>query len=173
MGIHGVLSTRVDTVHGLSRQPLQRCLRRKQPTQVPVRNERSMMAENQHAASGSPPQSDKDDFSAHESSVDGLAVVSVSGSVDMLTAPGLAEAIDAALANKPKGLIVDLSKVEFLGSAGISVLMKTRDNLGESTPFCVVADGPATHRPLTLLGINELMLLSRRLEDAVSKLTDR
>ena len=104
--------------------------------------------------------------------VDGLAVVSVSGSVDMLTAPGLAEAIDSALANEPKGLIVDLTKVEFLGSAGISVLMKTRDKLGESTPFCVVADGPATHRPLTLLGINELMHLSRRLDDAISKLTD-
>ena len=132
-----------------------------------------MMAENQHAASGSPPQSDKDDFNAHESSVEGLAVVSVGGSVDMLTAPGLAEAIDAALAKKPKGLIVDLSKVEFLGSAGISVLMKTRDTLGESTPFCVVADGPATHRPLTLLGINDLMCLCRHLDDAVSKLTDR
>ncbi len=131
-----------------------------------------MMAENQHAASGSPPQSDKDDFSTHESEVEGLAVVAVSGSVDMLTAPGLAEAIDSALAKKPKGLIVDLSKVEFLGSAGISVLMKTRDNLGESTPFCVVADGPATHRPLTLLGINELMSVCRRLDDAVSKLTD-
>jgi anti-sigma B factor antagonist len=130
-----------------------------------------MMAEN-HAASGSPPQSDKDDFYSHESEVDGLAVVSVGGSVDMLTAPGLSEAIDAALAKKPKGLIVDLSKVEFLGSAGISVLMKTRDTLGEATPFCVVADGPATHRPLTLLGINELMSLSRRLDDAVSKLTD-
>jgi anti-sigma B factor antagonist len=131
-----------------------------------------MMADNQHAASGSPPRSDKDDFNAHHSLVDGLAVVSVSGSVDMLTAPGLAEAIDSALANEPKGLIVDLTKVEFLGSAGISVLMKTRDNLGESTPFCVVADGPATHRPLTLLGINELMHLSRRLDDAISKLTD-
>lgn len=131
-----------------------------------------MMAENQHAASGSPPQSDKDEFSTHESEVEGLAVVAVSGSVDMLTAPGLAEAIESALAKKPKGLIVDLSKVEFLGSAGISVLMKTRDNLGESTPFCVVADGPATHRPLTLLGINELMSLCRRLDDAVSKLTD-
>jgi anti-sigma B factor antagonist len=90
----------------------------------------------------------------------------------MLTAPGLSEAIDAALAKKPKGLIVDLSKVEFLGSAGISVLMKTRDTLGDATPFCVVADGPATHRPLTLLGINELMSLCRRLDDAVSKLTD-
>ena len=132
-----------------------------------------MMADNQHAASGSPPQSDKDDFSASESSIEGLAVVSVTGSVDMLTAPGLSEAIDTALAKKPSGLIVDLSKVEFLGSAGISVLMKTRDTLGETTQFCVVADGPATHRPLTLLGINELMLLSRRLDDAVSKLTDR
>jgi anti-sigma B factor antagonist len=131
-----------------------------------------MMAENQHAASDSPPQSDKDDFSTHESEVEGLAVVAVSGSVDMLTAPGLTEAIDSALAKKPKGLIIDLLKVEFLGSAGISVLMKTRDNLGESIPFCVVADGPATHRPLTLLGINELMSLYRRLDDAVSKLTD-
>jgi len=131
-----------------------------------------MMAENQHAESGSPPQSDKDDFSTHESEVEGLAVVAVSGSVDMLTAPGLTEAIDSALAKKPKGLIVDLLKVEFLGSAGISVLMKTRDNLGESIPFCVVADGPATHRPLTLLGINELMSVCRRLDDAVSKLTD-
>jgi anti-sigma B factor antagonist len=129
-----------------------------------------MMAENQPAAPGSPPQSD--DFSTHESEVEGLAVVAVSGSVDMLTAPGLTEAIDSALANKPKGLIVDLLKVEFLGSAGISVLMKTRDNLGDSIPFCVVADGPATHRPLTLLGINEMMSVCRRLDDAVSKLTD-
>ena len=131
-----------------------------------------MMVDNQHAASGLPPQSDKDDFYAHESEVDGLAVVSVGGSVDMLTAPGLSEAIEGALGKKPKGLIVDLSKVEFLGSAGISVLMKTRDTLGDATPFCVVADGPATYRPLTLLGINELMSLSRRLDDAVSKLTD-
>jgi len=130
-----------------------------------------MMADNQ-PASGSPPQSDKDDFYAHESEVDGLSVVAVGGSVDMLTAPGLSEAIDSALAKKPKGLIVDLSKVEFLGSAGISVLMKTRDTLGDATPFCVVADGPATHRPLTLLGINELMSLYRRLDDAVSKLTE-
>src|ERR1700736_5716433 len=105
-----------------------------------------MMAENQPAASGSPPQVDKYDFNAHESLVDGLVVVSVSGSVDMLTAPGLAESLDSALAKKPNGLIVDLSKVDFLGSAGISVLMKTRDTLGDAAPFCVVPDGPPTQR---------------------------
>lgn len=132
-----------------------------------------MMAENQHAASGSAAQHDKDDFNAREALVDGLVVVSVSGSVDMLTAPGLAEAIDSALAKRPNGLIVDLSKVDFLGSAGISVLMKTKDSIGDSTQFCVVADGPTTHRPLTLLGINEIMPLCHTLDDAVSKLTDR
>jgi anti-sigma B factor antagonist len=132
-----------------------------------------MMADNHPFASGSSPQADKDDFHAHETSVDDLTVVSVSGSVDMLTAPALADAIDSALAKKPNGLIVDLSKVEFLGSAGISVLMRTRDSIGESAQFCVVADGPATHRPLTLLGINEMMSLCRTLDDAVNKLTDR
>ncbi|WP_293003559.1 STAS domain-containing protein [Mycobacterium sp.] len=130
-----------------------------------------MMAEDQHAASASPPQSENEDFYTRESDVEGLAVLAVGGSVDMLTAPGLSESIEATLAKNPKGLIVDLSKVEFLGSAGISVLMKTRDTLGDDTPFAVVADGPATHRPLTLLGINELMSLHRRLDDAVSKLS--
>ncbi|MGH3967553.1 MAG: STAS domain-containing protein, partial [Mycobacterium sp.] len=133
---------------------------------------RSMMAENQPAAPGSPPQPDKDNFSADESWVDRLAVVSVSGSVDMLSAPWLADAIDSALGKSPDGLIVDLSKVEFLGSAGISVLMKTNDGMGDSTRFCVVAHGPVTHRPLTLLGINETMSLCQTLDNAVSKLAD-
>ena len=89
MGSRGALSTRVDTAHGLSPTAIANdvCVP-KQPTQVPVKNEGSMMADNQYAASGSPPQSDKDDTNAHHSVVDGLAVVSVSGSVDMLTAPG-------------------------------------------------------------------------------------
>jgi anti-sigma B factor antagonist len=85
----------------------------------------------------------------------------------------LAVSLESAVAKRPSGLIVDLSKVEFLGSAGISELMKIRETLGDSIPFCVVADGPATHRPLTLLGINEMMQICRTLDDAVSQITDR
>jgi anti-anti-sigma factor len=132
-----------------------------------------MMAEHQDAAAGSPPQSDKDDFAAGETWVDQVAVVSVSGNVDMLTAPRFADAIDSAIAQSPSGLIVDLSKVEFLGSAGISVLVKAHDSIRSSTQFCVVADGPTTHRPLTLLGINEIMPLCRTVDDALSKLANR
>lgn len=131
------------------------------------------MAENHHAAAGVPAQAGKNDFDVSEKRVDQLLVLSVSGSVDMLSAPLLTQAIDAALAKGPTGLVVDLSRVDFLGSAGISVLMTTHGNMGESGRFAVVADGPATHRPLTLLGLNEIMSLYRTLDDAVSELSDR
>ena len=50
--------------------------------------------------------------------------ISLAGLKDNVSAT-LADAIDSALAKKPNGLIVALSKVDFLGSAGISVTWKS------------------------------------------------
>jgi anti-sigma B factor antagonist len=118
------------------------------------------------------PQPVRSDFAVAETWVDGLVVVSVAGSVDMLTAPRLTEAIDSALAKRPTGMVVDLSNVEFLASAGISVLMATHGNAGHSGRFGVVADGPATHRPLKLLGLAEIISVHTTLDDALSKLAN-
>lgn len=107
-----------------------------------------------------------------ETWIDGLVVISVSGCVDMLSAPWLTEAIDSALAKSPAGMIVDLSDVEFLASAGISVLMAAHGNPGHSGKFSIVADGPATHRPLTLLGINEIISIHRTQGEALNSLAD-
>lgn len=126
------------------------------------------MAEHHHAPA--PPQ--PDDFNVDEKWVDQLVVLSVSGSADMLSAPWLTDAIESARAKKPAGMVVDLSRVEFLGSAGISVLIAAHENIGDSGKFAVVADGPVTHRPLTLLGLNEIMSLYRTLDDALSALGD-
>lgn len=130
------------------------------------------MAEHHHAAPSPAAQPGKNDFIADETWVKQLVVVSVSGNVDMLSAPWLTDAIESALAKNPNGLVVDLSRVDFLGSAGISVLMAAHGKMGDSGRFAVVADGPATHRPLTLLGLNEIISLHRTLDDAVSKLAD-
>lgn len=132
-----------------------------------------MMAETPDAATNVPSQSGKSDFDVSEKRVDQLLVLSVSGNLDMLSAPWLTEAIEAALAKRPSGLVVDLSRVDFLGSAGISVLMTAHGDIGDSGRFAVVADGPATHRPLTLLGLGEIMSLYRTLDDALSDLADR
>jgi anti-sigma B factor antagonist len=116
------------------------------------------------------PQPREGDFTVEVSWVDRIVVVSVGGSVDMLSAPWLTEAIEAALAKDPAGMIIDLSKVDFLASAGMSVLMSSRSSADHSRSFAVVADGPATHRPLTLMGLDEVLPLYRTLNDALSKL---
>lgn len=78
--------------------------------------------------------------------IDRAVVVTVSGEVDMLSAPRLAEAIHTALAARPAALIVDLSKVAFLASAGMTVLVTAQAEVVPPTRFAVVANGAATQQ---------------------------
>jgi anti-sigma B factor antagonist len=50
--------------------------------------------------------------------VDRLVVVAVTGEVDALTAPRLSAVIGVVSAGSPAGVIVDLSQVDSLASAG-------------------------------------------------------
>jgi anti-sigma B factor antagonist len=100
--------------------------------------------------------------------VDRVAVVAASGELDMLTAPQLRDAVQSALGKSPSGLIVDLSAVDFLGSAGMQVLMEVHNQTsGTETRFAVVADGPATSRPLKITGITDQIELFSTLDVAL------
>jgi anti-anti-sigma factor len=101
-----------------------------------------------------------------------VAVVGVSGELDMLTAPDLASAIEAAAAKSPAALIVDLSAVDFLASAGMSALIAAHEAIASRAGFAVVADGSATSRPLTLIGIDSIFAMHRTLDDALRGVAD-
>lgn len=94
------------------------------------------------------------------------AVISVSGVVDMLTSPQLEAAIFAAFAKQPAALIIDLSDVDFLASAGMGVLVAARDRAADAARFAVVANGPATSRPLKLVGLADLIGMYPTLDEA-------
>jgi anti-anti-sigma factor len=100
--------------------------------------------------------------------VGSVAVVAVQGTVDMLTAPRLDAAIRSAAEDQPTAVVVDLTEVEFLASAGMGVLMAANDALAPDVRFALVADGPATSRPLQLVGIAELVGLFATLDDALT-----
>ncbi|BBX33983.1 anti-anti-sigma factor [Mycolicibacterium mageritense DSM 44476 = CIP 104973] len=100
-----------------------------------------------------------------------VSVVSVSGTVDMLTAPWLEEAIGAAVKGSPSAVVVDMSAVDFLASAGMGVLVAARNDLDPDVRFAVVADGPATSRPLKLIGITDVVDLYATLDEALSAVT--
>ena len=109
-------------------------------------------------------------FGIAEHWVERIAVLTVSGDLDMLTTPELAEAIEAAARKEPAALVVDLSRVAFLASAGMSVLITAHRNIAPPGRFGVVANGPATSRPLKLIGIDTVVAVFRTLEDALNRL---
>ncbi len=97
-------------------------------------------------------------------------MVAPSGVVDMLTAPQLEAAIRTALARKPAGLVVDLTAVEFLASAGMGVIVAAHDEVEVGTSLCIVAEGPATSRPLKLVGVADIVPLYSTLDEALAAL---
>jgi anti-anti-sigma factor len=111
-----------------------------------------------------------DGFVVSEHWVGRTVVVTASGDLDMLTAPTLAAALDAVTQDEFSALIVDLSRVDFLASAGMTLLVNTHRNIAAPRRFGVVADGPATNRPLKLVGIDAIVSLYRNLDDALGDL---
>lgn len=79
----------------------------------------------------------------------GVVVLSVRGALDAQTAPELAEEITAELSNDPTALIVDLSRVDALDSAGMGAVLRGHATAGD-TRFAVVAEDPIIAQPMTV-----------------------
>lgn len=60
----------------------------------------------------------------------GVAVLSIGGEIDLITAAALEEAIGEVVADNPTALVIDLSAVEFLGSVGLKILAATSEKSG-------------------------------------------
>jgi anti-anti-sigma factor len=99
---------------------------------------------------------------------DGVAVLTVRGEIDLATVPTLEEAIDQALEPRPSALVIDLSDVDFLASAGLQTLVNTHERVATSGHFAVVAEGSATSRPIQLTGLDEIFPLYPTLAEALS-----
>ncbi len=96
-------------------------------------------------------------------------VVSVSGDVDVLTAPRLREALDRGLAEAVGGpVVLDLTGVSFLASRGLSTILDAQREAGATTPLRVVVDhARPVIRPIQLSGLDAVLTLFDTVEEAV------
>ncbi|MGC2655181.1 MAG: STAS domain-containing protein [Mycobacterium sp.] len=99
---------------------------------------------------------------------DGVAVVTVSGEIDLKTAPTFESAITTALEEAPTVLVVELSAVDFMASVGLRILAAARERLDEAVRVVIVANNPATRRPIQLTGLDQMFSLYRTLGDALT-----
>ncbi|MET8795488.1 STAS domain-containing protein [Nocardia sp. NPDC004568] len=96
----------------------------------------------------------------------GTAVVTVQGEVDMASAPQLQAALeDAQRGGDP--LVVDMSEVGFLGSAGLSVLLVISEAAEPGAGLRVVVSD-AVRRPVELTGLDKLLSVHESLADALA-----
>ena len=102
----------------------------------------------------------------------GVCVVTLDGDLDALTAPGFTECVRDQLAAGATSLVVDLEKVEFLGSAGLAALMESSRMLADSVPGSRLhlsgADHRAVRRPMELTGLLPEFNVHSTVADALS-----
>jgi anti-anti-sigma factor len=101
---------------------------------------------------------------------EGVAVVSVGGEIDVSTAPAFEEVIAEALEEDPPALVVELSGVTFMASAGLRILAATQEEVGDSVQLAVVADHAAASRPMQLTGLDDVISLYPTLDAALAAL---
>jgi anti-sigma B factor antagonist len=105
-----------------------------------------------------PPNAASDLLSVRLVDRDAVTVAQVSGEVDLATRDVLAEALFAQLALAPPGLVIDLTKVGFIGSAGLCVLLEAYKRAQESgIVLRVVADNPPVLKTLQVSGLLEYL----------------
>lgn len=106
------------------------------------------------------------------SDVQGCAVVTVAGEIDLCTSPGLHDALaDAAL--RSDRVIVDLSRVSFLDSTGMAVMVKAlrEDHERSHESLCLVGPVGLVLRALEVTGLDKLFLICPSVEVAAAELT--
>jgi anti-sigma B factor antagonist len=84
----------------------------------------------------------------------------VRGDVDLAAAPGLEEALEAAVRDSVGALLVDLTDVSFIDSTGLQVLLRIRGLLGrEDRALALVCPHGPVRRVFELAGVSDVFAL--------------
>lgn len=94
-------------------------------------------------------------------------VLEVAGEIDLSNATQLHAAFAHVLRDEPAFLVVDLSRVTFLGSAGLNLLIATNDRMGEGRMRVVAPSTPA-RRAIELSGMDQVLSVYTTVDDALS-----
>lgn len=98
-----------------------------------------------------------------------VALLHVTGEVDMETEPLLRENLAMALAAEPAALVLDLTGVTFFASAGLHVLVDLQhDMTARSLEMRVVADSRIVLRPLQITGVDQLVTVVSSVDQALA-----
>lgn len=98
-------------------------------------------------------------------------VVSVRGELDLATVPVLSDGLESVgeVSSAPSSLVVDLSAVTFIGSAGLALLVELHNQCTErGTPLAVVATGSVVPRAIQVTALDQVFAVHATVEEALN-----
>jgi anti-anti-sigma factor len=99
----------------------------------------------------------------------GVVVLAVTGELDLLTTDTLTSKLREALAPPNKVVVLDMSEVQFLGSAGLSALVAGAESAKSGgIDFRLVASERVILRPLEITGIRSTFTVFDSVESALA-----
>jgi anti-anti-sigma factor len=83
-----------------------------------------------------------------------VVVIEVSGELDLASSPALEQELERQVQSGTATVVVDLRKLEFMDSTGLSVLVRAHQQASEhDRAFAVVKGPPQVQRLLDLTGV--------------------
>lgn len=100
-------------------------------------------------------------------------VLTVSGAIDLLTSDEFEEQLKSVLSSPNTVVVLDLSGVTFLSSAGLSVLLSGAESAKSSNiSFRLVTNERVVLRPLEITGVSEAVSVYDSVEAALMTSTE-
>lgn len=100
-----------------------------------------------------------------------MLIVELSGEIDLATYQDAADRVQAALGQTSPHLVVDLSRVAFIDSLGLSVLIQAYEKAQETNvDLHLVANTPQVTRPLRVTGLDQLLPVRTSLVDVLGRI---
>jgi stage II sporulation protein AA (anti-sigma F factor antagonist) len=103
-----------------------------------------------------------------------VSLIELDGDIDLARAPELREELRGSVHNQDVGLIVDLSAVRYLDSAGVNVLFEVAGDLTTRriALAVVVPEGGLLDRVVELVNLRAVARIERTVDDAVAAFDD-
>jgi anti-anti-sigma factor len=101
---------------------------------------------------------------------DGAVVVSVRGELDLATVPVLRERLDSLgdVATAPSRVVIDLTGVTFIGSAGLALLVEQHAKCAErNVVLVVVASGSVVPRAIQVTALDQVFAVHETVDAAI------
>ena len=101
---------------------------------------------------------------------DQISIVSITGSIDALTADQITGCVDEQINSGEKYLIIDLSEVEFMSSAGLRVILGAlKETRKQSGDLYIAGARAGVERVLKMSGFSKILKIYDNVDNAIAQ----